>query len=353
MSQTKSRKTPTRKILPLFFPSRPAEGRHRWFTGVVTKLSGNITSTALVDERGEVVTTVQRDLVGDRVMYRILRAGWCDEILWSERSDSGQLTAREHGRAETAVKAKALKKGARAPDDVVAAHANLELHNTLHTKGFAVSHGAVKVPALLPHIMTAMAKTQLFNHTKHQNSDVPDDGKRRTRVLGIEPTADMPEELIALHRDVAKHMEQQSVVWEGGRFASMWSVLESMEGCQQQRHHTDYAPEDLANKERTAIPLSMMIAVEDNTKLCVWEDEYRHSQRKLKAKGSKGGKGNNPQDNKEFVFGTPKTVLLDAGDIAYWRGDTVYAPRPFNSTPMGGQFDFARPSASTPHGACV
>ena len=256
----------------------PVSGRAEWLEGTVVKLSGNITSIALESE-GKVVDTRHLDVVGDRICYRVvgapreqLRTGAGGAGMWPEANDRGELTAREFGRRQTADKLKG--RTVQAPARVVHAHAHGDFHRCLHKNGVVVVRGAVSVAESVPKIMTAMDKTPLFNHLQNQDTDVPDDKKRRTRVLGMVPTSDMPEEFASLQQDVVSYMESTSVTWHGGRFVSMWSILESMEGCQQQRHHTDFAPEDLAGRDPTEIPLSMLVAVQDGTKLCIWDDEY-------------------------------------------------------------------------------
>ena len=288
-----------------------------WRKGMVVKMNGTITAVAF--EADGMVETLNMDLLGDRTTYRVTRGPATDSCQpddgWDEENHLGHMTSREFGRR----RAFSITQTPDTPRSIKKAHKRGIFHMTLHREGYVIIRSAVPVADCVSKIMTDMDKTSLFNQSKQKNEDVPDDRKRRTRVLGMVPTPDMPEELAALQNAVTDIMEEHSVIWDGGRFVSVWSILESVKGCQQQRHHTDFAPEDLNDLDTTEMPLSMIVAVQDGARLCIWDDEHRHA--RSVQKGDAHG---------EFEFGAPRTIVLNTGDIAFWRGDVVHCGAPYD-----------------------
>ena len=270
----------------------PEEGV--WRKGMVVKMNGTITAVAF--EADGMVETLNMDLLGDRTTHRVTRRpaahSYQHDDGWDEENHLGDVTSREFGRR----RAFSITQTPDTPRNIKKAHKREIFHTTLHREGHVIIRSAVPIADYIPKIMTAMDKTSLFNHSKQKNEDVPDDRKRRTRVLGMVPTPDMPEELAALQNAVTDIMEEHSVIWDGGRFVSVWSILESVKGCQQQRHHTDFAPEDLNDLDTTEMPLSMIVAVQDGAKLCIWDDEHRHARSMQKGDA-----------HDEFEFGAPRT----------------------------------------------
>lgn len=82
-------------------------------------------------------------------------------------------------------------------------------------------------------------------------------------------------------------------------------ALKSLAGCQMQPKHADSAIEEGLRKcEPSDVPLAILYAIEDETKLKIWRFDYDH----------------------------PSVVILSAGDLVIFRGDTAHAGFKYNST---------------------
>jgi hypothetical protein len=76
-----------------------------------------------------------------------------------------------------------------------------------------------------------------------------------------------------------------------------WVLLHSLPGCQRQVEHTDYDPEVIAEiTDEADVPWLVLVALQDNTTLDVFDDQEQH-----------------------------KLLALDAGDILLFRSDLVHA----------------------------
>ena len=93
---------------------------------------------------------------------------------------------------------------------------------------------------------------------------------------------------------------------------STWVSIRSQEGCQEQAPHTDYVPTSkLQNLTNDAdMPLACVFALEDGTKLNVWE----------RSSGLITGKS--PMPKRPI---RKKIVFLKKGDFLIFRGDTIHA----------------------------
>ena len=89
--------------------------------------------------------------------------------------------------------------------------------------------------------------------------------------------------------------------------------------CSRGRHHTDFATEDLNDLDTTEMPLSMIVAVQDGARLCIWDDEHRHA--RSVQKGDAHG---------EFEFGAPRGHRL----LARGCGTLRCTMRPLKRAPV-------------------
>ena len=77
-------------------------------------------------------------------------------------------------------------------------------------------------------------------------------------------------------------------------------LLVSMAGCQEQVAHTDFDPEDIKHLPGGLVPMSALLALQDDTGLNIWSGSHRNTS------------------------STKKTLLLEAGDVCVFRGDLVH-----------------------------
>ncbi len=96
------------------------------------------------------------------------------------------------------------------------------------------------------------------------------------------------------------------------RRAQNWVVLRSEPGCQPQRSHTDYLPEDVYQLSDDGIPLACVVACMDETYFDVWPGAIRCF---------------DTQPEKTFRH---MRLKLNAGDMLVFRGDLVHGGAAFD-----------------------
>ena len=168
----------------------------------------------------------------------------------------------------------------------------------LHTRGYVVHRRGVNVSraAWLDINQQAKRCVPIFNHNNH----APNDLKRRQWRLhtrGKEATQALVDELRTAVLPLYTALSAINDV----------VILESLPGCQQQQYHTDYDMDELGRLERKEdMPLGILIALEDHTKLMV-----KGLARRPTTEGPRPRPG--------------AAVNLNRGDVLIFRGDLIHA----------------------------
>ena len=137
----------------------------------------------------------------------------------------------------------------------------------------------------------------IFNH----NASAPNDDKRRQWRLHTRGNGATEALVTELTHDVLPLYTNLAAIHDV-------VILESLPGCQQQQYHTDYDVTELARLATRPedMPLGILIALEDHTKLMV---------KGLARLTATGG----PRHRPGFA------VNLDKGDVLIFRGDLIHA----------------------------
>eukprot|EP00039_Didymoeca_costata_P004956 m.77187 g.77187 ORF g.77187 m.77187 type:complete len:724 (-) comp12609_c0_seq1:125-2296(-) len=282
-----------------------------WREGTVVRGIGSLTRIAFDEVPGKFKgETKNLELFHNYMRFKVIKGPGRSVLSWTNQ-ETHTRTSRDYQR--NMAQSLASETSVTVPHAVLHAHKNNRHHQFLNTNGYVVLRKALEVNDCLWKEMKAMEKTPLFNHS---SETIKDDGKRATRILGPDPSEDVPDGLRDLIRRAKDILKRGYFIWDkNGRHAASWALLESKRTCQQQRFHTDFAPEELAKLVPWQVPLSVMVAVQPGSKLCLWDDEFRHSRRREKT---------------EFKFGPPNTLGLSVGDIVIWRGDVVHCGAPYD-----------------------
>jgi len=169
----------------------------------------------------------------------------------------------------------------------------------LHQRGYVVHRRGVAVTAAAWADINVQAKRciPIFNH----NGTAPNDQKRRQWRLHTRGSAATNALVQQLRTQVLPLYTPLSAVHDV-------VILESLAGCQQQQYHTDYDLKELQQLQHPQqdMPLGVLIALEDHTKLMV---------KGLARPTAAGSLSRRPG----------YAVNLDQGDVLIFRGDLIHA----------------------------
>ena len=171
----------------------------------------------------------------------------------------------------------------------------------LHTDGFIVLQNKFHITDEL--IATIEAQSDhtaaIFNHnenTAHNDFRRRQTPLRKNRKCIINFLAEMRD----LSYNINKNLTMTDPV-----------IIKSLAGCQSQSPHSDYIPDQLASLNDEQMPLSLLVAIQDGTKLLVWAKAIRLATLKHKV--------------------MRKTVNMNKGDAVIFRGDLVHAGADYSS----------------------
>ena len=165
--------------------------------------------------------------------------------------------------------------------------------DTLHEKGYLqiknwidTSEAHTLLVACAPIVSKA---SHIFNNNPTQKED-----KKRVQAI--------------LPRGISKSLQKFIHKLFPEKQINDFVILKSKAGCQQQAAHTDYVPtQEILYATDDEMPLLFLIALEENTKLCVWPRSHTLIQ----------GARRRPIKCEE--------VHMNAGDALVFRGDLVHA----------------------------
>ena len=163
----------------------------------------------------------------------------------------------------------------------------------METEGYLVLPGFVDPTRLLKAIEPYRTRTEYIFNAPGSN-----DQKRRQVALSPSTVEELRTEVLSLpFLSDAHHVED-------------FVLLRSLPGCKRHAAHTDYIPDrSLLQCEPRKLPLLVLVALEDQTKLVVWPGSHKVVQ----------GRGRALQPIE------PKTILLTRGDALVFRADLVHA----------------------------
>ena len=167
---------------------------------------------------------------------------------------------------------------------------------SLHTDGFMILPGAlefteIQISQLKTKFELPRRKDSIFNETESSASD----GKRFQKNISTRNS------VYPLIRDFFKEMFPALMMRN-------LTALCSLPGCQPQAAHCDYIPTlELLDTADEEIPLVSIIAIEDGTRIDIWEKSHQVIRGFHREKVPR------------------KTVLLNRGDVLVFRADCVHA----------------------------